>query len=145
MPLARPLLVGESNPYSVDPRCALLPWPARAAGGRLARILGLSDREYLRAFDRRNLVVGARWSAPRARAAADLILLERRPLLVLLGRRVAAMFGFRDLPFFSDVPPSPPFLPRAILLPHPSGLCHEWNDPVAARRARDLLAPYLRY
>ena len=67
------VLVGESNPHSADPCHALYPLPPNAAGGRLARVLGLPPREYLSAFpDRRNLLSGtAKWSAPTARAAAD--------------------------------------------------------------------------
>jgi hypothetical protein len=64
---ARVVLVGESNPYGADPRYALYPLPPQASGGRLARILGLSARQYLRAFPHRvNLLTTARWAAPAA-------------------------------------------------------------------------------
>ena len=70
------VLVGESNPHSADPCHALYPLPPNAAGGRLARVLGLPPREYLSAFpDRRNLLPQkAKWSAPLARRAADDVL-----------------------------------------------------------------------
>jgi len=142
----KPLIIGESNPYSDDPRCALLPWPRGATGDRLREILGLTDKEYLRAFDRRNLLVGAGWSAPRARSAADLILLnltfQPRPALILLGRKVSAAFGFRDARLPGEAPPAGP-LPRVVLLPHPSGRCRAWNDPLVRRRSADLVAPHI--
>ena len=134
----RPLLVGESNPYSLDPRHALLPWPTGAAGDRLRSILGLTERQYLRAFDRANLVLGERWSLPAAREGAA-HLMRQRPTtapIVLLGRRVAAAFGASDYRSFTTCG-------RLYLLPHPSGRCLAWNEPGAAQRARDLLAPIL--
>ncbi len=140
----RPLLVGESNPYSVDQRNALLPWPAQAAGNRLRMILELTDREYLRAFDRANLVLGHRWSLRAARDGAA-YLLRQRPIgtFVLLGRRVAQAFGYRDEPFSVLQSQAPGTDHVFYLLPHPSGRCREWNRPGAAERARRLLANFL--
>ncbi len=130
-----PLLVGEANPYSKDPRHALLPWPERAAGDRLRAILGLTEREYLRSFDRCNLVVGRRWNLPDARRAASALVGRPTPL-ILLGRKVASAFCV-DGPPFSRAPPC------FYLLPHPSGLCRAWNEPGAEERARALLAEFL--
>ena len=54
------VLVGESNPHSADPRHAPSPFPPNAAGGRLARALELSARDYLCTFpDRRALRAAA--------------------------------------------------------------------------------------
>jgi len=142
------LLVGESNPHSADPRHALYPLPLNAAGGRLARVLGLSPREYIRAFpDRRNLLSGtAKWSAPSARASADEVLRTSKPgvVLVLLGAKVATAFGvdYRSglfLPRMAHVGERAPRRHIVRVLPHPSGRCREWNDPQTAERVRSAL------
>jgi hypothetical protein len=131
----KPLLVGEANPYGADPYYALYPLPENASGGRLARILGLSESQYLRLFDRRNLCP-MEWSAPVARAQAENIRAEGREHVVLLGAKVARAFGFDYAPFTGSK--------HFYLLPHPSGLCRVWNEPDAVQRARQLLAPILR-
>lgn len=142
------VLVGESNPYSADPRHALYPLPPNAAGGRLARALELSAREYIAAFpDRRNLLARtAKWSAPLARCAADDVL-RAAPLgavLVLLGAKVSAAFGvdYRPalfLPRMAHVGTNVPRRRVVLVLPHPSGLCREWNDPQTALRVQEAL------
>ncbi len=136
----KPLLVGESNPYSIDQRHALLPWPAGAAGDRLRMILGLTDRQYLRAFDRANLVLGQRWSMPAAAREGAAYLMRQRPTrapMILLGRRVAAAFGVADYPQFT-------ICGRFYLLPHPSGRCRDWSRRGAIAKARAFLSPLLR-
>jgi hypothetical protein len=140
--LPRVWLIGEQNPYGVDPTYALYPLPPHATGGRLARVLGLDDRTYLRAFVRRNLLTADKWSVPAARAAADELLAEHPPddKLVLLGARVAAAFGlpFRDHLFeLQRVAVGAARQERHVLVvPHPSGLSREWNDPSAAPRVK---------
>lgn len=139
----RPLLVGEDNPYSADPRHALFPHPERSAGYRIATvILGLTRAEYLRRFDRVNLCAG-KWSAPEARETARRIELRRPPRapIILLGRKVADAFGVARPPF--SIYAFDGGRPRFYLLPHPSGLSRVWNEPGAIERARALLAPLL--
>lgn len=129
----RPLLVGEDNPYSSDPRLALYPYPERSAGHRLATvILGLTRAEYLRRFDRVNLCAG-RWSAREARQTAEAIEAARPTpaAIVLCGRKVASAFGFPTTAPFSVVDGAP----RFYLIPYPSGLSRAWNEPVAVERA----------
>lgn len=136
-------LIGEQNPYGSDPKYALYPLPPHAAGGRLARVLGLDDRAYLRAFVRRNLLTADKWSVPAARAAANQILVEHpaHDKLVLLGARVAAAFG---LPFREHicevrrelVGTTAPQVRDVLVVPHPSGLSRAWNDPTTAPRVR---------
>lgn len=133
----RPVLVGESNPYGKDPAYALYPEPATSAGGRLCReILGLTPSRYISLFHRRNLLVGDRWSASAAaEAAMDLCVEFMDAPLILLGSRVCRAFGVAYEPFavvISD--------PWALCLPHPSGRCRAWNDPVSYQRARDALS-----
>lgn len=149
----RVVLVGESNPYGADPRFALYPLPPNASGGRLARILGLSDLEYLRAFPRRvNLLTPSayhhpetppKWSAPKARRRAD-ELLYRTPFgsgLVLLGAKVAAAFRveYRENLFsvrYSQVGSETPRRFWVAVIPHPSGLNRIWHEPNSAELAR---------
>lgn len=135
MPEHLPVIVGENNPYGDDSYFAMYPEPEGSAGWRFCRlILGLKPAAYLRLFDRRNLLTGRTWSAPRAREAAKALRLEIGPATtaILLGRKVAAAFGLEQHPPFTR-------LYTYVLLPHPSGLCREWNAPGSFKRARDLL------
>lgn len=145
----RPILVGESNPYSgADPEFALYPEPAYSAGGRLCRlVLGLEPRQYLRRYDRRNLC-GDKWRIVEAREAALAIREEleakalkepfgqHRGVAVLLGTKVCQAFGvdFRPFSVMAMVGAW-----RAVIIPHPSGLSRAWNDPGAFERARAVL------
>ena len=135
-----PLLVGELNPFGGPDHLALYPIPERCSGGRLARILGLTPRQYLRRFDRTNLCRGA-WSLPSARARVDELLREDRSVYVLLGSRVAKAFDVPFLPFTAMEhgvfkPPRSSRTCWFVQLPHPSGLNRLWNEPGAAERAR---------
>lgn len=137
MVVSVPLIVGEDNPYGSDPRAALYPHPERSAGHRLATlVMGLSRRDYLDRFDRVNLCSG-RWSMREARDTAARIRAERRAVLVLLGAKVCAAFGVEFQPFTCSAPASldvPQW--RFVVLPHPSGRCRLWNDPLSIARAR---------
>lgn len=128
-------LVGEQNPYGSDSYFALYPRPLGAAGDRLRRVLGLSEEEYLRRFERRNLLTGSKWSVPAARAAALAMLREdasRGDALVLLGARVAAAFLADFSPLHVEE-----WEGRTLLVaPHPSGRSRLWNDPGMARDVR---------
>lgn len=144
-------LVGESNPVSASPRHALYPFPVHHSGGRLCfDILKMDYREYLRAFERRNvlqLAEGERWSAPKAREAARLIGEEAHaawgpggtPRMVVLGQKVCAAFGVPYQPLQA-------YQSRACIdffvLPHPSGLNRMWNEPFAYDRAREAFAAW---
>lgn len=136
----RPLIVGELNPYGSDPAFALYPLPEHASGGRLCQLLNMSHGRYLALFDRVNLCEG-KWEALKARDAARALRLDNAGRqMILLGRKVAGAFGFRDVPFFSR----PSTDGRFLLLPHPSGLCRVWNEPENQLRARELVADTIR-
>jgi hypothetical protein len=136
----KPLLVGESNPYQTDPeegrRFALYPDPPHSAGGRLCgEILGLTERDYLRMFDRTNLC-GVKWNQREAAEEANRLVEARSAgdLILCCGARVAGAFGFVFLPFtigqFDSLLASRVAgWPRAAILPHPSGRNRIWNDP----------------
>jgi hypothetical protein len=142
--MMKPLLVGEANPYGADPRYALYPYPERASGDRLCRlVMGLEPREYLRRFDRVNLCP-QRWSAPKARENAGEIMAGEHQKIVLLGSKVAGAFGLEYKPFTVTFPKNPEFKDMALarsltILPHPSGLCRIWNEPGAFDKARAAL------
>lgn len=128
----RPLLVGEQNTLSDDPRFALYPRPRGRADDRLRRVLGLTDFEYLCAFNRVNLLPkGARWKAGAARNRAETLSVLYGGSVVLLGARVANAFDLDYRPFTR--------VGRFYMIPHPSGRCRLWNEPGSARRARLLV------
>lgn len=139
-PVRYAIVVGEMNPYRLDPRLALWDEPDRASGARLRRIFGLHRHGYRWGLDRRNLCVG-KWNDGKAREAASAIAAELRPgaetpydqlPIVMLGRKVATAFGLSRLdPFTASG--------RFVAIPHPSGLCRDWNAPGAVERARVVL------
>lgn len=130
----RPLLIGMNNPLSRDPEHA----PEGCTGHRLWTMLheacGASRAEYLRAFERRNVLSGRDWSLSAARAEAETL----RPLLagrtvLLLGRGVPAALRYPETEplvwqtqgglLYADDPA------RWCYVPHPSGLNRWYNEP----------------
>jgi hypothetical protein len=142
-------IVGESNPYGSDPDYALYPAPDGCAGWRLCcLVLDLPRAEYLRRYERRNLLQGPHWSAPRAREAAGRVRAEFAAAegcaLVLCGAKVAAAFGLdfeHDLLVPTTLKPgyqaaglfhfdaSPPWV---LVIPHPSTRCRRWVPECAS-------------
>lgn len=138
-------LFGENNPYQNNAedgqRYAMYPEPPESAGGRLCNlILGMTERDYLRAFERRNLLHQPKWSAPTAREAATALAAEamkgeQAVLALLLGRKVWEAFFTPRLAHLAWMPlkkVGKPVGDGALLwclaLPHPSGLNRHWND-----------------
>jgi len=148
----RPVLVGEMNPYQkpgADPthRFDLYPKPERASGGRLCYdILGMTAQAYLRAFVRRDLLQGDRWSVPAARDAAKLLWDESGEApIIMLGSKVTVAFGFSYQPFTTALGTGVSGVRKqTVILPHPSGLCRLWSeDPTSYEKARRLVLPLL--
>lgn len=164
---AKAVLVGESLPRAHS-GSALFPYPRNAAGHRLAKMAGMSDGEYLRTFARRNVVDDApgdgSWPAGRAAVRAESLigeLLGQTRRVYLLGRRVWQAFGFDAPEPFSRAVRQPAgdvdgvtyaarwvTIPHNwrdaeaqqwVLLPHPSGKNHDFNDPANRARAQALL------
>lgn len=140
-----PWLIGESNPYQrhgADPehRFDLYPEPSHASGGRLCRlVLGMSTREYLHTFVRRDLLEG-KWSVPKARAAAAVLWRETGTSpLVLLGAKVAAAFGFAFMPMTCIEHGCSAGTRKVAILPHPSGLSQAWHAPGSYEQARAIV------
>lgn len=151
----RPLLIGEANPYGGDPYFALYPEPAGCAGDRLCHlVLGFEyAKSYLDLFDRVNLCPRD-WNAKEARGNAVRLASVPAFQAVLLGRKVATAFDLEDVPPFTIVTCDRPARVRTadspsrgwtIVLPHPSGLCLEWNKPGAFERARELVQSVYPY
>lgn len=130
-----------NNPISLDPKYALHPWPRGCAGNRLYEMLREVDpsvamHEYMRRFDRVNLVAGP-WNVRMARVRAA----ELRPTLVgrhvvLLGQKVAEAFGIDPRCSACKLDEDATF----YLLPHPSGRNLLYNDPGRRRATGQLLA-----
>lgn len=140
----RAWLIGESNPHQTDPeeaqRYALFYDPPESAGGRLCRwILGMKEREYLRAFERRNLCNG-NWSIKRARemVAALNLQMGAEDRVLLFGGKVWSAF-FRT-------PKYEPFRVsgRFLSLPHPSGRnAQVWGNYLSYSKVRALVAQHV--
>jgi uracil-DNA glycosylase len=109
---------------------------AGATGRRLAKLLGISLDEYILRWDRRNIFanrVPGPWDTYHAGLGASLIYAQEsgfvyRPLVVLLGKKVHAAFGFRSHAAYQMIPAKTGKM-QWLLMPHPSGLCRWWNDP----------------
>lgn len=128
------VIVGEHNPYGINPEFALYHLPREASGNRLREHLGLKDATY-EAIDKVNLC-SRRWNMKEARAAVWDLMVEYDALL-LLGSKVRDAFNG---PAAWCVLPGDPIL---LSLPHPSGLCREWNRKMAREDARALLWRYV--
>ena len=125
--MSRVLLVGEQLAHGGNPRFALYPSPPNSAGARLARILGLLPNEYLERFERVNLCADA-WDTVEAEISAYRVK-SSRPLgsgVVLLGRKAQLAFGWKRPRYEVSLSSCGLYV---LALPHPSGLCREWNDP----------------
>lgn len=145
----KPLLIGQAPGPNTDPRMPLYPLPKTATGGRLASFMGLTTHQYLRTFDRVNVLQDFPGKCKRddkfplreARIAASAM----RPLLagrevILVGRNVATAFGFAEMPFHSVLMESDCDI---YVVPHPSGRNHWYNSETNREEARLFWAEYL--
>lgn len=134
------MLVGEANPYGSDPRYALYPRPEQSAGGRLCtKVLGLARHNYLKLFYRANLCA-RKWNLKEARInSLELINRDSIHTYILLGAKVASAFNVPYEPLSLTVYRTPEKSIRLLVIPHPSGLCRDWNDVQSYRRVRGFL------
>ncbi len=94
----------------------------------------MKEHDYLRSFERRDLMDVANWKPTDGRAAAQRMFGETNGApLILLGKKVTAAFD-RALPPWHLVQLNGS---TVLSLPHPSGLCREWYKPGMVERARD--------
>lgn len=128
----RPLILGMNNPISSAPEHALFPAPEGCTWHRLWVMLHdrtqASRGAYLQAFERRNLVLGRRWSPVMAREAAGPLIEELRGsgrTVVVLGAEV------RDALRLPRLLIKPQELHGVVWrqLPHPSGRNLWFNNP----------------
>lgn len=136
----RPVLIGMNNPISSRPEYVLYPEPAGCTGWRLWKMLetrtGASKRDYIRAFERFNLVGGKQWSMPEARKEAVRLMPELQGrVVVLLGQPVREAFRVPRLLIH------PQEVDGVIFrqLPHPSGLNLWFNSETNRSLASMLL------
>jgi len=144
----RPVILGMCQPIEgaepLDPR------PARSSGYNLWRMLAdldvsVTQDEFRRVFDRRNVLPGTQWRHTAAqRASTDVRAALRGHRAVLLGSQVphalslfkgiiGAWYG-SDLSF------------EYTCVPHPSGLCRDYNHPATRRLVGEILLDlYLEY
>lgn len=142
--MARVLLLGMNNPLSDEPRFDLFPYPEGSAGYRLWKMLpdGTRRRDYLAAFERRNLLRAREWDGSAAREAARALLPELAGrVVVVLGTQVRTALDLRPaepLSFHEEVLGCGRL--RWVAFPHPSGRNRWFNQPENRARARELLA-----
>ena len=141
----RTILLGMNNPLSQDPEYALYPAPVGCTGWRIWQLLrrrvpDVTQFQYVRAFDRRNLVTGE-WTPRAARAAAiDFTLAARGRNVVVLGAAAAGALGLPMLLIH----------PQEIggvtwrQLPHPSGRNRWYNEEANCDLAAMLLESLYR-
>jgi len=138
-------LVGQAPSRRGDPRKPL----AGPNGRKIARLAGMSYEELI-ACRRRHL--NPHYNGKRGEDnafdhakgnanAADVLMDWRVERIVLLGKKVARCFGFRDLPFLAEINI---YGRRFLIFPHPSGVNRWWNERQNERRARQLLQRFLR-
>jgi hypothetical protein len=148
-------LIGQAPGPKTDPDLPLYPLPRTSAGGRLKKLTGLTTGQYLKAFDRVNLLhkfpgrtgTDDKFPMPPARVAAMAI----RPLLagrhvVLLGTGVARAFDL-DIEVLTwhklhcgRGPAWPLRWASVAVLPHTSGRSRWYNCEENVARARQFLA-----
>jgi uracil-DNA glycosylase len=133
----RPLVIGQAPSRGRSNREPL----SGASGQRLARLCGLSLPDFLKTFDRDNVLrrypgkagKGDRFPAgtARRRAAKLAQTFERGQLVILLGGNVADAF---EMGFLRSGTPcrwhvDPINCIFYALVPHPSGVNRQWNNP----------------
>lgn len=156
----RPLLIGQAPGPNTNPALPLFPVPTTSAGGRLLDLMGLSRREYLKTFDRVNLLPyfpgqhkrDDKFPMTPAKLAAQVMmpLLSERTV-VLVGRNVANAFKLgadfhewtdwqvrRRCPVKGELGQC-----RVAVIPHPSGRNHWYNDETNREAARAFWADFL--
>lgn len=154
----RPLLIGQAPGPNTDPEYPLYPAPKTSAGGRLCDLMGITRGQYLKSFDRANLLpyfpgrTQARDDsfpmAPARLAARVMRPLLRGRQVILVGRKVADAFGVPRVEWFEEFPlhcgprhaaTECSGLATAIVIPHPSGRNHWYNSETNRELARQHL------
>lgn len=146
----KPILVGLNNPHGRRPEHALFPLPVGASGHRLwsmvSAINGMSRGQYAESFDRRNLSPDM-GDLPKKRLLhlGDQMVrsIPRGSTAILLGQQVRiAVSSQLSRPLDATLIIHPQERDGIVwrLIPHPSGRCLYYNDPVARTLVGMMLA-----
>jgi len=143
----RPVLVGLNNPHSDDPEKALATDRHGSSGYKLWLMLkeaanrngqDLSEADYLARFNRINLTDAIQFNVHVAKARVpQLIASFRYCRVVLCGTRVPMILGLKHTGFHLGPQHGKEF--AYYVIPHPSGLCREYNDPNMREAVGNLL------
>lgn len=132
----KPVLLGMNNPNSEYPEFALYPDPPRCAGWNLWQLTGLTREGYLESFERMNLMDGLKWLPSDAQKGAERLRTELANRdVILLGNDVSRLM------WVGDIEPCYRWRQKPeggwwAKIPHPSGRCRHWNDPLEREMAR---------
>lgn len=137
----RGLIVGQNPGKRTHPDLPLFPDPPTSSAGRLLTMSGMTPGEYLGGLYRRNLCDDRKWSSEAAAKRARYILgalfdMPRDLRVVLCGEKVSAAFGARSewwRPFRLDS------RQLCVVIPHPSGLNHVYNEEEPRLRTRAII------
>lgn len=131
-----PVIIGMNNPQGSKP---LWPDPPGCAGWRLWQLSGMERKEWLRAFRRVNILDTPHWDREAARVSGPEIWSSyggRR--IILLGHGAREAVGLPPVPWIVlQVDERTGTTWR--FLPHPSGRCQLYNDPVMREAVRMVL------
>jgi uracil-DNA glycosylase len=143
---ARPLLIGAAPGPNTKREHPLLCIPKTSAGGRLQQLMGISRVEYLRRFDRINLIAhypgatcrGDKFPMGQAKSNAEAmrpLLIGRKVILVGSGPRDA--FGLSELDWHTWQRCPVWGATDFVAVPHPSGRNHWYNKEDNRRQAEE--------
>lgn len=111
-------------------------------------MLCMTREEYMRSFDRVNLFVSPppKWSLPVARDAATILEDKHcNEIVFLLGRKVAAAYGFKNADYWRHYTRVVRGQLRVYtVIPHPSGRCREWSKPSSVQKLNKIVDWYLK-
>lgn len=147
----RTILLGEAPPKS---RMRDTPESRPFSGNSGRRFSEMIGEDIVKAFDTRNLM--SEWPGPASKGskfpmlaaqvgAARLLrtLPSEGGRIILCGQRVARAMSLRwmvPLRWYSVSWQSPRYIQaRAILIPHPSGVNRQWNDPELTEIVKQIL------
>lgn len=143
--MRRPMIIGECSPKGER---ALSPDRTNSSGERLWKIVNayaeISKDDFVRDFDLRNLCCQS-FNMVEARATAELIKnhIEPDARVFLLGQKVQAAFNL-----LSPIDKPVCHLVNGAFfhcIPHPSGLCRDYNDPEIRKRVGYLITTARRF
>ena len=149
MTMGKMFLMGQAPPHYGGSLYALYPYPKGCAGYNLCSRMGLGRREYLRLFDRENVLD----DFPGADAGGDKFplsvakkaVLSKMPRLhgrkvLIVGIGTSKAFNLKDPEFLTwgDIELGP-FKFEGAIVPHTSGRNRWWNEPENAAKGEAFL------